>query len=63
MNWLELAVQANQLPDSVFAFDLRNQSTSTYFYAGKASFPTADAYATLNWEKLVKHVLSRYWTV
>eukprot|EP00828_Plagiopyla_frontata_P026311 TRINITY_DN343_c0_g2_i3.p1 TRINITY_DN343_c0_g2~~TRINITY_DN343_c0_g2_i3.p1 ORF type:complete len:362 (-),score=46.06 TRINITY_DN343_c0_g2_i3:1305-2390(-) len=37
-NWLDLAYQAGQLSDAQFAFDLRNQATVTYFFAGSSSF-------------------------
>eukprot|EP00828_Plagiopyla_frontata_P045384 TRINITY_DN774_c0_g1_i2.p1 TRINITY_DN774_c0_g1~~TRINITY_DN774_c0_g1_i2.p1 ORF type:complete len:357 (+),score=42.77 TRINITY_DN774_c0_g1_i2:2-1072(+) len=55
-NWLEIAVTQGQLPDSKFAFDLRNQSIATYFYAGSTSFSSVQ----LTWIDLDQ---TSYWSI
>lgn len=56
-NWVDLAFAANQLPDHLFGFDVRNQNTATYFYAGKSSFPSG---VSLLW---FPSSLSNYWVL
>lgn len=48
-NWLDIAKTAGKLTNAIFAFDLRNQNKTTYFYAGSESFPANDAASKLTW--------------
>lgn len=63
LNFMDVAVQKYQLTDAIFAFDLRNQDTVTYFYAGSTSFPAADKIASLHWLDVTGTLYGHYWAV
>ena len=49
-NFVQIAAENKELPDSIFAFDLRNQNVASYFFAGSTTFPTGCSVSQLHWE-------------
>ena len=55
-----MAVSEGLLSDSVFAFDLKNYKSNSYFYAGSASFPTGAKSSQLTWFPVLT---DHYWSM
>eukprot|EP00827_Trimyema_finlayi_P004774 TRINITY_DN486_c0_g1_i6.p1 TRINITY_DN486_c0_g1~~TRINITY_DN486_c0_g1_i6.p1 ORF type:complete len:427 (-),score=179.41 TRINITY_DN486_c0_g1_i6:109-1389(-) len=60
LNFMEIAVKAGDLPDSIFAFDLENPQQESDFYIGSDSFPSGYKKEDLEWLDVVD---KQYWAV
>ena len=60
LNFVQIAANDKQLPDSLYGFDLRNQDVQSLFFAGSTTFPAGCSKTQLHWED-VEWWLFRRW--